>query len=320
MAAGPDGGRVADQAGYLAGPARRPVRQSSKVVSRPGRVGHFVSDGYAPRRPGVRLRGLPPGRGKRATVVGSPGADEGERLQKVLAAAGLGSRRACEKMILEGRVSVNGVTAHIGQRARRGTDRISVDGVPLPETEVFAYYVVNKPVGVICSAPGPHAHRSVVDLVPQVPRVYPVGRLDVATGGLIILTNDGELAYRLAHPRFGVEKEYVVRVAGNISREAVAKLRRGVQLEDGLTAPARVSVLGPSALRIVLHEGRNRQVRRMCEAVGHVVVSLTRTRIGPIGGLGLQPGQWRRLHAAEVRGLWEAVVRERPGVPERYAR
>ena len=250
-------------------------------------------------------------------MVGSPGADEGERLQKVLAAAGLGSRRACEKMILEGRVSVNGVTAHIGQRARRGTDRIAVDGVPLPETEVFAYYLVNKPAGVICSAPGPHTHGSVVDLVPEVPRVFPVGRLDVATDGLIILTNDGELAYRLAHPRFGVEKEYVVRVAGNVSREAVAKLRRGVQLEDGPTAPVRVSVLGPSTLRIVLHEGRNRQVRRMCEAVGHVVVSLTRTRIGPIGGLGLQPGQWRRLQPAEVRSLWEAVVRERPGVPER---
>ena len=250
---------------------------------------------------------------KRAILVGSPGADEGERLQKVLAAAGLGSRRACEKLILEGRVSVNGVTAHVGQRARRGTDRIAVDGVPVPETEAFAYYLVNKPVGVICSAGGPHAHRNVVELVPEVPRVFPVGRLDVATDGLIILTNDGELAYRLAHPRFGVEKEYVVRVAGALSREAVAKLRRGVQLEDGPTAPARVSVLGPSALRIVLHEGRNRQVRRMCEAVGYVVVGLTRTRIGPVSGLGLQPGQWRRLQPPELRALWEAVARERLG-------
>ncbi len=250
--------------------------------------------------------------GKAGTVVESPGADEGERLQKLLAAAGLGSRRACEKMILDGRVSVNGVKAHIGQRARRGADRIAVDDVPLPETETFAYYLVNKPVGVICSAPGRYAHRSVVDLVPDTPRVFPVGRLDVATEGLIILTNDGELAYRLAHPRFGVEKEYVVRVTGTVSRDAVAKLRRGVHLDDGLTAPARVSVLGPNALRIVIHEGRNRQIRRMCEAVGHHVVSLARTRIGPVASLGLQPGQWRRLQPSEVSSLWEAVVRARP--------
>lgn len=248
-------------------------------------------------------------------VVWSPGADEGERLQKLLAGAGLGSRRACEKMILDGRVSVNGVRAHIGQRAWRGADRIAVDGVTLPETETFAYYLVNKPVGVICSAPGKQTPRSVVELVPKTPRVFPVGRLDVATEGLIVLTNDGELAFRLAHPRFGVEKEYVVELAHRASRDAVARLRRGVQLEDGVTAPARVSVLGPDSLRVVIHEGRNRQVRRMCEAVGCHVVSLTRTRIGPLGGSGLRPGQWRRLQPSEVASLGEAVIRANSSQP-----
>jgi len=242
-----------------------------------------------------------------------PQGEAGERLQKVLAAAGLGSRRTCERLVIEGRVSVNGRPARIGQRARPGIDKITVDGAPLPATELFAYYLVNKPVGVICSAPGPKARKSVVELVPGSPRVFPVGRLDVATEGLVVLTNDGELAYRLAHPRFGVEKEYVVRLANAVSKEAVNRLRRGVELGDGVTSPARVNVLGPKALRIVLHEGRNRQVRRMCEAVGHRVVSLARTRIGPLSAQGLAPGQWRRLSAAEVRSLWEATSPSPPG-------
>lgn len=234
--------------------------------------------------------------------------EAGERLQKLLAAAGLGSRRTCERLVIEGRVSVNGKQARIGQRARPGLDRVTVDGVPLPAMERFAYYLVNKPVGVICSAPGPKARKSVVELVPQSPRVFPVGRLDVATEGLVLLTNDGELAYRLAHPSFGVEKEYVVRVAGDLSRDVVNRLRRGVELEDGMTSPARVSVLGPRAMRIVIHEGRNRQVRRMCEALGHHVVSLARVRVGPLVAKGLAPGQWRRLSAEEVRSLWEATA------------
>ena len=242
---------------------------------------------------------------------GSGGA-QGERLQKVLAGTGFGSRRACEKMVLEGRVSVNGEIAHIGQRARLGIDAITVDAVPVVDPDAFVYYLVNKPIGVISSAPAREVRRSVVELVPPFPRVYPVGRLDVATDGVMILTNDGELAYKLAHPRFGVEKEYVARVAGDLSREAVGRLRRGVRLEDGLTSPARVTVLSPKSVRIVLHEGRNRQVRRMLEAVGHHVVALTRTRIGPVSGRGLAPGQWRTLSPSEVRSLWEATARARP--------
>lgn len=239
-------------------------------------------------------------------VSEGPHAGAGERLQKVLAGAGLGSRRACEQMILDGRVSVNGVTARIGQRASPEVDEISVDGVPLRLTNALAYYLLNKPSGVICSAPAREVRRSVLDLVPAEPRVFPVGRLDVATEGLLILTNDGDLAYRLAHPRFGVEKEYVARVAGTVSKEAVGRLRRGVQLADGMTAPARVTLLTPDTVRMVLHEGRNRQVRRMLEAVGYRAVSLTRTRIGPVGSRGLPTGQWRRLSAFEVRSLWEA--------------
>jgi 23S rRNA pseudouridine2605 synthase len=240
--------------------------------------------------------------------AGEPDDYKGERLQKLLAAAGFGSRRSCERLVAEGRVSVNGQLARVGQRARPGLDRVTVDGAGLPAPERFAYYLVNKPVGVICSAPGRGATNSVVELVPASPKVFPVGRLDVATEGLIVLTNDGELAYRLAHPKFGVDKEYVVTVAGELSREAVNRLRRGVELEDGLTAPARVSLLGPRALRIVLHEGRNRQVRRMCEAIGHQVVSLARTRVGPLTTKGLAPGQWRQLSAGELRSLWEAIA------------
>jgi 23S rRNA pseudouridine2605 synthase len=240
----------------------------------------------------------------------------GERLQKVLAGAGIGSRRSCEQMILAGRVSVNGEIARIGQRAVAGVDRILVDGVPLPSTEVFTYYLVNKPAGVVSSAPGREVRKSVVKLVPPVPRVFPVGRLDVATEGALVLTNDGELAYRLAHPKFGVDKEYIARVVSPISREAVNRLRRGVRLADGVTAPARVTLLGPYALRIVVHEGRNRQVRRMLEAVGNRVVSLTRTRIGPIGLRGLAPGQWRPLSPVEVRSLWEAAAAGAPSGPQ----
>jgi len=147
----------------------------------------------------------------------------------------------------------------------------------------------------------------VLDLVPEVPRVFPVGRLDILTEGLLMLTNDGELTYQLTHPSFGVVKEYVVEVEGRLSREALGRLRRGVELEDGVTAPARVSALGPHAARIAIHEGRNRQVRRMCEAVGNPVRRLVRTRIGPVSDTSLAPGQWRNLTVAEVRALWEAA-------------
>ena len=210
-------------------------------------------------------------------------------------------------MVTDGRVVVNGQVAHIGQRADAAHDHIAVDGIPLPVREGLAYYLVNKPVGVICSASDPQGRRTVIELVPEVPRVFPVGRLDISTAGLIILTNDGELAFQLAHPAFGVDKEYVVEVEGNLSGQALGRLRRGVELDDGMTAPARVQLLRPNAARIVVHEGRNRQVRRMCEAVGHPVRSLARTRIGPVSDPQLEPGQARALTTMEVRELWMAA-------------
>jgi 23S rRNA pseudouridine2605 synthase len=239
--------------------------------------------------------------------------EAGERLQKVLAQAGLGSRRSCELMVAEGRVTVNGQVAHIGQRADAAHDRITVDDIPLPVRQGLVYYLVNKPPGLICSAADPQRRRSVLDLVPESPRVFTVGRLDVASGGLIVLTNDGDLAYHLTHPAFGVDKEYVVEVEGALSRDAVGRLRRGVELDDGLTSPASVQLLRPDAARIVVHEGRNRQVRRMCEAVGHPVRALVRTRVGPVADPRLAPGQARSLTTAEVMGLWEAASRAKPG-------
>jgi 23S rRNA pseudouridine2605 synthase len=237
----------------------------------------------------------------------------GERLQKLLANVGLGSRRACEQLIEEGRVTVNGTVAHLGQRANAGSDHIAVDDIPLPIREGIVYYLLNKPTGVVTTAFDPEGRPTVLDLVPDVPRVFPVGRLDIMTEGLLVLTNDGELAHHLTHPSFGVMKEYVVEVEGRLTREAIGRLRRGVQLDDGPTARARISSLGPSSARISIHEGRNRQVRRMCEAVGYPVRRLVRTRIGPISDRALAPGQWRPLTMSEVRALWEAA--QNPGPP-----
>lgn len=214
----------------------------------------------------------------------------------------------CEELIAGGRVTVNGRLARLGQRAHTASDHIEVDGIPLPVKEGVVYYLVNKPAGVICTASDPQGRPSVIDLVPPSPRVFPVGRLDVATEGLMVLTNDGQLAFQLTHPRFGVVKEYVVEVEGTLTSQALGRLRRGVQLEDGLTAPARVSQLGPSSARIAIHEGRNRQVRRMCEAVGCPVRRLVRSRIGPVADRALAPGQWRPLSIAEIRALWEAAT------------
>jgi 23S rRNA pseudouridine2605 synthase len=224
-----------------------------------------------------------------------------------LAKAGLGSRRACEQLIADGRVTVNGVVAQLGQRADGSRDHIVVDDIPVPGRQGLAYYLVHKPLGVICSAFDPQGRRTVTALVPRQPRVFPVGRLDVSSEGLIVLTNDGDLAYQLTHPSFGVLKEYVVEVEGTFSREALGRLRRGVELEDGMTAPAKVSLLGPNAVRVTIHEGRNRQVRRMCEAVGNPVRRLVRTRIGPVSDPALAPGDWRHLKATEIRRLWEAA-------------
>jgi 23S rRNA pseudouridine2605 synthase len=237
-----------------------------------------------------------------------PGADEGERLQKVLAQAGVASRRACEELVADGRVTVNGEIAVLGRRVDVERDTIEVDGVAVAVRPGLVYYLLNKPHGVVTTTSDPHGRPTVVDLVPEEPRVFPVGRLDADTEGLLLLTNDGDLAHRLMHPSFGVEKEYVAEVGGTPSRGALRRLREGVELDDGRTATARVGVLGPHTLRITIHEGRNRQVRRMCSAVGHPVNRLVRTRIGPIRDRSLRPGAWRSLTAAEVRALERAAA------------
>ncbi len=235
---------------------------------------------------------------------------EGERLQKVLARVGYGSRRTCEALIAEGRVSVNGEVAVLGRRVEVGSDLVTVDGAPVGVMPGLVYYLLNKPAGVVTTADDPEGRPTVLDLVPSGTRVFSVGRLDQQTEGLLILTNDGEFAQLLAHPRFGVEKEYLAEVSGTPGPGALRRLRQGVVLDTGeTTAPARVAAVSPGVIRLVIHEGRNRQVRRMCDAVGHPVVRLVRTRIGPVTDRSLRPGAWRPLKAGEVRALAEAALR-----------
>jgi 23S rRNA pseudouridine2605 synthase len=229
------------------------------------------------------------------------------RLQKVLARAGFGSRRACDDLIADGRVTVNGDVAVLGRRVEPEADTVAVDGVVIGIRPGLVHYLLNKPAGVITTADDPHGRPTVMGLVPEEPRVFPVGRLDQDTEGLLLLTNDGELAHRLTHPSFGVDKEYLAEVEGAPSRAAVRLLREGVDLDDGRTAPATASLVEPNLLRLTVHEGRNRQVRRMCEAVGHPVVRLVRTRIGPLSDRSLRPGAWRPLSLEEVRALERSV-------------
>ncbi len=232
-----------------------------------------------------------------------PARPDGVRLQKVLSQAGLGSRRACDELIAEGRVTVDGQVAILGQRIDVHLARVAVDGDLIPVAPGLVHYLLNKPPGVVSTADDPEGRPTVVSLVPAMPRVFPVGRLDRQTEGLLILTNDGPLAHLLTHPSHGVPKEYLVEVEGTPSAGALRALRQGVELDDGTTAPARVGSLGAGLLRITIHEGRNRQVRRMCETVGHPVRRLVRTRIGPIADPALEPGHWRPLSGAEVRAL-----------------
>jgi 23S rRNA pseudouridine2605 synthase len=255
---------------------------------------------------------------------GDRNAGVGERLQKVLARAGIGSRRACEELIAGGRVTVNGEAAELGRRVDVGVDAVGVDGVPLSVRPGLVYYLLNKPAGVVTTASDPEGRATVIDLVPDEPRVFSVGRLDMDTEGLLVLTNDGDLAHRLTHPRFGVEKEYLAIVAGVPTPAQLRRLREGVELEDGMTAPAKVSLVEPNGLRIVIHEGRNRQVRRMCEVIGHPVLRLVRSRVGPVADRALAPGEWRLMTTAEVRGLETAAAASerkapRPPRPARQA-
>ena len=192
----------------------------------------------------------------------------------------------------------------LGRRVEVGTARVEVDGALVPVAPDLVYYLLNKPDGVITAADDPRGRPTVLGLVPPEPRVFPVGRLDLHTEGLLILTNDGALSQLLTHPSHGVAKEYVADVDGGTpAPAALSALRQGVELADGRTAPAEVGVLAPGVLRLVIHEGRYRQVRRMCEAVGHPVRRLVRTRIGPVRDTALAPGRWRTLSAKEVRAL-----------------
>lgn len=249
-----------------------------------------------------------------------PGRAEGERLQKVLARCGFGSRRQCEDLIADGRVTVNGRQARLGQRVDPETDAVEVDGTPIGIRPDLVHYLLNKPAGVVTTASDPHGRPTVLDLVPREPRVHPVGRLDMDTEGLLIMTNDGTLTHRLTHPSFEVPKEYLAQVEGVPSRADLRALRDGVELDDGMTAPAKVSMPDPGLLRIVIHEGRNRQVRRMCEAIGHPVRRLVRTRIGSLTDPDLPPGQYRRLEVGEVRALERDVAAREEASPPRRER
>lgn len=238
---------------------------------------------------------------------------EGERLQKVLAQRGWGSRRQCEELIADGRVRVNGETAILGRRVLVDRDIVEIDGAPVGVLPELVYYLLNKPVGVITTAKDTHNRETVLDLIPKFPQVHPVGRLDAETEGLLLLTNDGELTHRITHPKFGLDKEYLAHVRCDehgVPESALHNLRVGVDLDDGMTSPADVGQLQPGVLRIVIHEGRNRQIRRMCQHVGYPVLRLARVRIGPIFDRRLGPGEFRLLTNAEVRSLIEAVTEE----------
>lgn len=241
----------------------------------------------------------------------NPADSEGIRLQKVLAARGIGSRRVVEDLIAERRVTVNGEVAVLGRRVDPANDIVEVDGVLVGVAPDLVHYLLHKPTGVVSTASDPHGRTTVVELVPSEPRVYPVGRLDLDTEGLLLVTNDGELTHRLTHPSFGVDKEYLVEVDGEPSRGDLRAWREGIELDDGMTAPAKASLMAPNLVRLTIHEGRNRQVRRMCEARGFKVTRLVRTRIGPLADPSLAPGEHRLLDPDEVRKL-EIATGQRP--------
>jgi|TARA_B100000959_G_C14954955_1_gene613294 23S rRNA pseudouridine2605 synthase len=210
-------------------------------------------------------------------------------------------------MIEAGRVTINGDLATLGDKVR-ANDRIELDGVPVLQDPDLVHYLLQKPRDVVSTASDPQGRPTVVDLVPSETRVFPVGRLDTDSEGLIVLTNDGDLAHKMTHPSFGIPKEYLAHVEGLPTRRALRQLREGVELEDGFTAPAEVSMPQEGVLKLVIHEGRNRQVRRMCALVGHPVIRLVRVRIGPVSDKGLAAGRWRTLTMEEVRSLYAAAI------------
>jgi 23S rRNA pseudouridine2605 synthase len=223
------------------------------------------------------------------------------RLNAYLARAGIASRRGADELIKAGRVAVNGELGQLNTFVG-ATDRVEVDGREVAPQRL-AHLLLHKPAGVVTTARDPQGRPTVVELVPDEPRVVPVGRLDVDTTGALLLTNDGPLAHRLAHPRYGVEKTYVAEVRGTPSPKVIQALEEGVDLEDGRTAPAKARLLTPGIVELTIHEGRNRQVKRMLEAVGHRVIRLHRIAYAGLTLEGLEPGQWRELEPSEVERL-----------------
>lgn len=249
-------------------------------------------------------------------MVPAPGPErsaegDGIRLQKVLAQAGLGSRRVCEDLIARRRVTVNGEVAALGRRVDPERDVIEVDGARIGVRPGLVHYLLNKPAGVITTAADTHGRRTVTELVPAEPRVFPVGRLDADTEGLLILTNDGDLAHRLQHPAYGVPKTYVAQVHGVVGKDVGRQLRDGVELEDGLAKADSFKLVdslpGHSIVEIVIHEGRKHIVRRMMDEVGFPVEMLARTQVGPVRLGELRPGRYRALAAEEVAQLYRAA-------------
>ena len=241
---------------------------------------------------------------------------ERERLQRALARAGLASRRASEELISAGRVTVNGQVATLGDKVDPTTDRVEVDGVVAPIDPGARYFALNKPTGVTTTLEDRHAARDLTEFLPEGARVFPVGRLDRETEGLLLLTNDGDLANRLMHPRYGVEREYLAEVDGSPSDRDVGRIVRGVDLEDGPARAKSARVVGRAgertAVRVVMTEGRKHEVRRLLDAVGFPVRRLVRTRVGTVGLGKLRPGEVRRLSPDEVRDLYGASGGEAP--------
>ena len=250
---------------------------------------------------------------RRRTGRRSERGGRGVRLHKVLAAAGVASRRAAEELIRAGRVKVNGtVITRLGSLADPARDKIEVDGRPVGRPRRARYYLLYKPRGVVTTTRDPHARHTVSELVPDGERLYPVGRLDAASEGLLLLTNDGASTHALLHPSFGVPRTYRVSVDGSPTNETLRRLAEGIELDGRRTAPCQVAVLRRDAEHCVLEfelgEGRRRQIRRMLKAVGHPVRRLVRTHFGPLALGGLEPGEYRPLEAAEVKALRALVA------------
>lgn len=234
-----------------------------------------------------------------------------ERLQKLLSQAGVASRRASEELIIQGRVTVDGKVAQLGDKADPTTQIVAVDGERIKVNSDIVYLAFNKPLGVVTTADDPQGRPTVMDFMPPKPRVYPVGRLDMDTSGLILLTNDGEFANRVTHPSYGIEKTYMCQIRGNVPKKVIRELIDGVELEDGpakaIKASLRIADQNRSLIEMVIAEGRNRQVRRMIAAVGLQLEALVRTKIGPVRLGDMGQGKMRQLNSQELGSLYKQI-------------